>query len=258
MSNRYCARVRLVGSLAAAICVALAAGRGYADETTLADLLADPGASIISQDGLLKFSNFSYEPKLGAAAAPKPSAVRLITDGAVPDGFRVEGPFQVLNGVGLNITLGFTATSVTGAEFQWAGMTLAAASAFGFLSGPGDEGGALVRLAETITPFENGGQRGLETFLDASGAGVNMARVSLDPDVFGSSIRVSQAIELTSVANEGGSVAVLSVYTPGFGVVPEPMTLVLMLAAAPAALGCLRRRRVARSATRGSYTTTRG
>ncbi len=243
MSNRYCARVRSVGSLAAIICVALAAGHGYADEITLADLLADPGASIISQDGLLEFSDFSYTPTWGAAAAPKPSSVRLITDGAIPDGFRVEGPFQVLNGVGLNITLDFTATSLTGEGFQWAGMTLGAASAFGVLPGPGDEGGALVRLTETVTPFENGGQRSLETFLDASGAGVNVARVSLNPDVFGSSIRVSQAIELTSVANEGGSTAVLSVYTPGFGVVPEPATLVLMLAAAPAALGCLRRKR---------------
>jgi|GEM_PF-4010459 len=244
MGNLYGRRAHSGAVTVLAVCVGFATARVYADELTLADLLADPGASIVSEDGLFEFSGFAYKPTLGAPAAPEPASIRVVTDEAAADGFRLEGPLQVHNGVDMSITLDFKATSLTGLGFNRAAMTLLAPTAFDPAFDQRGEDDTSVLLAETVMPLHGGSQRRFETYLHADGSGVKTAWVELDPKTFGSSIRVSQEISLNSTADGTGSVAGLSSYKPGFSVVPEPMTLVLMLVAAPAVGLRWRHRRV--------------
>ena len=169
--------------------------------------------------------------------------MHLISDNSTPGGFRIEGPFQALNGVDVTLSLGFTATSLSGESFRQAGATLLAASVYGVRPGEENAAGSVVRLTEIVSARETEARGSFDIFLDANGSDNAADRIFLDPGEFGTSVRVSQRIELTSVQSDGGSIAALSIYVSGFGVVPAPATLVLMIISAPAVLGRMRRKR---------------
>lgn len=230
---------RRAGARALALLALLGAASGpraWGDEIILADLLAEPGASFRSADGRVEFSDFSYTPLAGAAVLPQPQSVRLTTDPQRTSGFWTEGAFQVLNGVSMSALIEFTATSLTGGGFDSAALRLGASSAFDFsMPGLGDDV-SVVDFSQWIEPAGGGPRVEMHASVDSRGGGIRSVTSNLDPETFGDSIRVSQTMTLQSRAGEAGSVAILGSYWTTFTVVPEPTTLLLLVAVGPIAL----------------------
>jgi len=215
-----------------------------AEELTLADLIGHPEATFRSHDGRVEFSDFEFEAARGVFAFPENDSVRVIPAARATGGFVLEGAYQALNGVRMAGTLSFTATAVDEMPFNLAWLQLGTPAAFGFSVGPSArQEPSYVSLIETLTALEGGATFRLATLHDAAGDGTSFVSSPLNPDLFGSPLRVSQEIELQSVRGDGPSVAILSSHAFGLTVVPEPGTALLLLAAGCVGAAKLRRRR---------------
>ncbi len=217
-----------------------------AEQFTLADLLDNPDATFRSHDGRIEFSDFELTTRSGAGAFPSNESVRVLPTAAATGGFMLEGPFQALNGVNLAGTLSFTARTVEGLGFDRAWLRLGTPSAYGFSASRSQPSeAAFVSLVETLRAIEGEAQHRLTTMHDATGDGSVFVSSPLNPDLFGSELRISQDLEMQSVRGQGPSVSILSSYIFGLTVVPEPGTALLLLAAGGLCLTRLRRRRMA-------------
>jgi len=214
------------------------AGAAWGDVITpLSDLLVD-GATLPSHDGSVIFGEFFYIPTVDA---PDPGAINIITDDDVPQGFKVQGPFQAFNGRDFDVLFGFDATvAAENGFFTEASLEMIASTAIG-VSVDDPLVGSSISILEEIDST-GGDNTDMMTF-DTAVEGGDILEATTSLEGFGRSISVLKDIGLITISPDlagGPTSAAMSLFTQNFANIPEPATWVL-LAALPA-LAVLKRR----------------
>ena len=205
-------------------------GTAMADVISLQDLM-DSGTPLVSYDGTVEFSNFTYTPTVGA---PDAASVNIITDDTLPNGIQVQGAFQAFNGAAIDVLFGFDAAMVSGMDMTEASLELVSSFAEGVVADPYAVSG--VTINETISA----GAESTDLLVWDAAEGTDRLMDTETLVGFGPMVTVLKDIGVTTVAVDGAeSTAGTSLFTQAF--VPEPATWAL-LAATPA-LVLLRRRR---------------
>jgi hypothetical protein len=205
--------------------------------TPLSDLLVE-GATLPSHDGSVLFDDFTYIPTVDA---PDPEAINIITDETVPQGFKVQGPFQAFNGRDFDVLFGFDATvTAEGGFFTDASLEMIASTAVGVSMDDPLVGSSISILEEIDSP---GGENTDMLVWDTAVAGGDVLEDSTALLGFGRTISVLKDIGLITISPELAgepTAAAMSLFTQNFANIPEPATWALLMAVP--ALAVVRRR----------------
>jgi hypothetical protein len=228
----------MVLSLAALLMLG-SAGTAMGDVISLQDLIDGTVPSVVSYDGSVEFTNFSYTPTVGAPSAEE---INVITDADLPNGIKVQGAFQAFDGRTMDMLFGYDAALTGGGEMTEASMDLVLAEARGIsVDDPTIQ--SSVSIIENIDSIDLSPPTAELFVYDKAAPGEDILTDMTALDGFGSSVHVLKDIGLVTIpadlTEDGISAAAFSLFTQSF--VPEPATWAL-LAGTPI-LVLLRRRR---------------
>lgn len=204
------------------------AGPGVAGAEILGNLVLS-GGTVVSLDGSVEFSGFSYVPTVGA---PDAMEIEIAPDASVPQGFLVREAvggdgtlFSASEGMSVNALLGFDAMALGMGAFTLGELELIDSTVIGDFGATMGSSAFVAEKVDALGPPKNGAVTTLTT-VDST---VEMP-VLYDAEPlagFGTQVEALINISLLAVPGDPANEATVNEFSVNF--VPEPATGALIL-----------------------------